>query len=428
MADDDVTLDRDERNRKDASCPQTLYDEGLRAAPVCRAPKGHGRQLADGDQVVGTLCSDLQQPRPFRSCTGYASMPLAPLVTALKRSHGQLEDTQRRLDAVLNNASVAIFLMNDRQRCIYMNRAAEKLTGFTLDEVLALDRPLHDIVHHTRPDGSHFPLEECAIDRAFPEHNQMQGEEVFVHKDGNCYPVAFTASPIRDEASKTIGTIIEVRDIREERAAKERQRLLIDELNHRVKNTISAVQSIAYQSLKGADAGARQAFEGRLAALSAAHNVLTKEGWTGASLCIAIKTAIAPFEAPGRFVLEGEDHPLAPKMVVSLSMVIHELATNSVKYGSLSAPGGAVRIEWRLKPDANGQRLLMRWEESGGPPVEPPTRTGFGTRLLERQFAMEFGGSVKLDYRPTGLVCEIDLRLPSPSHQDQAATGDAGAR
>lgn len=343
-------------------------------------------------------------------------------------SMGQLGDTQRRLDAVLNNASVSIILMDDRQHCIYMNRAAEMLTGFTLDEVLALNCPLHDIVHHTRPDGSHFPLAECAIDRAFPEHNQTQGEETFVHKDGSFYPVAFTASPIRDEASRTIGTIIEVRDIREEKAARERQRLLIDELNHRVKNTLSAVQSIAYQSLKGVDADARQAFEGRLVALSGAHNVLTKEGWTGASLFTAIETAIAAYRTPTRFKLAGTDHPLAPKMVVALSMVIHELATNAVKYGALSVPEGSVRIEWQVvRQDAGSERLAMRWEEAGGPPVEVPTRKGFGTRLLERQVSMEFNGSIQLQYRPSGLLCLMDLGLPRSDSADAAISAKAAS-
>ena len=124
--------------------------------------------------------------------------------------------TQRRLEAVLDNATVAVFVMNERQHCTYMNAAAERLTGYTLPEVQG--RPLHDVIHHTRPDGSHFPLEECAIDRAFPENNQEQGEEVFVHKDGSFYPVAFTASPLRDGRGQTVGTIIEVRGIAAERA------------------------------------------------------------------------------------------------------------------------------------------------------------------------------------------------------------------
>jgi PAS domain S-box-containing protein len=124
---------------------------------------------------------------------------------------------ERRLDAVLNNASVSIFLMDEKQQCAFMNAAAERLTGYSYAETQG--RPLHDVIHHTRPDGSPFPLEECPIDRAFPENANVQGEEVFVHKDGHFIPVAFTASPVRDEASQTIGTIIEVQDVSAREAA-----------------------------------------------------------------------------------------------------------------------------------------------------------------------------------------------------------------
>ena len=143
-----------------------------------------------------------------------------------ERKHAEeaLAETSRRLDAVLDNATVSVFLMDGRQRCIYMNRAAEQLTGYTLNEVLARDRPLHDIIHHTRPDGSHFPLHECAIDRAFPENARTQGEEVFVHKDGRFYPVSFTASPLR-EGDRIMGTVIEVQGIAErKRQEAERKR------------------------------------------------------------------------------------------------------------------------------------------------------------------------------------------------------------
>jgi PAS domain S-box-containing protein len=138
-------------------------------------------------------------------------------VTERHAAEARAADVQRRLDAVLNNASVAIFLMDENQHCAYMNRAAEELTGYSFAETQG--RPLHDVIHHTHPDGRHFPIEDCAIDRAFPENADTRGEEVFVRKDGSFYPVAFVASPIRDEASRTIGTIIEVRDISREKAA-----------------------------------------------------------------------------------------------------------------------------------------------------------------------------------------------------------------
>lgn len=125
--------------------------------------------------------------------------------------------SRRLFEAVCNNATAAIFLMNDRQHCIYLNPAAERLTGYTLAEVK--NKPLHDVIHHTRPNGIPFPIEECAIDRAFPQNQQEQGNEIFVHKDGHFYPVAYTASPIH-EGKATVGTIVEVRGIQDEREQK----------------------------------------------------------------------------------------------------------------------------------------------------------------------------------------------------------------
>lgn len=320
----------------------------------------------------------------------------------------RLRDTERQLNAVLDNATVSVFLMDERQRCVYMNRAAEALTGYTLEQVLALDRPLHDIVHHTRPDGSHFPLEECAIDRAFPANDREQGEEMFVRPDGSFYPVAFTASPIRDEEAQVIGTIIEVRDISAERQAADRQRLLIHELNHRVKNTLATVQSIAAQSFRGkAEAEAQALFTSRLTALSGAHNLLTETSWESAGLTPLIARVLAPFGAP-RFRLGGTDYLLSPKFAVALAMVLHELATNATKYGALSLPDGHVDLLWSV----TDERLSLHWREVGGPEVVMPQGRGFGLRLIERQFAMEFGAEVEVRFLPQGLECRIDSPLP----------------
>ncbi|HWM69514.1 MAG TPA: GAF domain-containing protein, partial [Steroidobacteraceae bacterium] len=133
-----------------------------------------------------------------------------------------LSASERRLKAVLDNATVAVFLMDPDRSCLYMNAAAESLTGYQLAQ--AQGKRLHELIHHTRPDGSPYPVEECPIDRSIPETDGQQGEEVFVHADGRFYPVAFTASPIRDEQGHISGTIIEVRDIRVEKEAVERLR------------------------------------------------------------------------------------------------------------------------------------------------------------------------------------------------------------
>jgi len=347
------------------------------------------------------------------------------------RRGSQLYETERRLNAVLNNASVAIFLMDDRQHCVYMNRAAELLTGFSLTEVLARDCPLHDIVHHTYPDGRPFPLAECAIDRAFPENNQERGEEVFVHKDGHFYPVGFTASPIRDDEARIIGTIIEVRDITEEKAAAERQRLLTNELNHRVKNTLATVQSIAAQTFRGnTDTVARQTFDARMVALSNTHNVLTAENWESASLRSVVEGALAPHALAeldtARFDLIGPDTRLHPKVAVTLAMALHELMTNAAKYGALSVPEGRVGVFWILEPAEAGERLELVWTETGGPPVAEPTRKGFGSRLIERQLPMEFDGSADLIFAQGGVTCRLRIPLTALGwHGQEQVTGRA---
>ena len=276
---------------------------------------------------------------------------------------------------------------------------------------------LHDVIHHTRPDGSHFPLEECAIDRALPEELQMQDEEVFAHRNGSFYPVAFTASPIQDEGSRPIGTIIEVRDIRAEKQAQEHQRVLINELNHRVKNTLATVQSIAAQMLRNAPSTqeAKEALEGRLFALSRTHDVLTRESWEGADLYDIAAQAVEPYSTQGedRLHLNGPHVRLPPRMALALATAFQELATNAVKYGALSVPGGEIRITWAVDPLGSDKDLHLRWEERGGPPVEPPARRGFGTRLIERSLAQDLGGDVRIEFAPNGVVCTVAAPLES---------------
>ena len=156
--------------------------------------------------------------RVDKAADGTISFPGVLLDVEERRgTEAALRETSRRLDAILNNTRMAVFLMDDRQHCAYANAAAETLTGYGFAELQG--RPLHDVVHHKKPDGSHYPLEECPIDRAFPERAQMSGEELFVAPDGSFYPVAFTASPLLDEAGQPVGTVIEARDITQERAA-----------------------------------------------------------------------------------------------------------------------------------------------------------------------------------------------------------------
>ena len=204
-------------------------------------------------------------------------------------------------------------------------------------------------------------------------------------------------------------------EIGERERAQQRQLLLIHELNHRVKNILAMVQAIAAQTLSGADTPqeAQQALDQRLLALARAHDVLTRESWNGADLTDIVAGAVAPHEAiPGlRIRTHGPPVRLEPKAAVTLALVLHELATNAVKYGALSTDDGWAKLDWCVVPAPGGLDLQLTWAEHGGPLVKPPERKGFGTRLITRSLAAE-QGSAQLIYAPEGLCCRMTLFTP----------------
>ncbi|WP_264046976.1 sensor histidine kinase [Methylobacterium flocculans] len=200
-----------------------------------------------------------------------------------------------------------------------------------------------------------------------------------------------------------------------EKRSADHQRLLIDELNHRVKNTLATVQSIATQTLRNAATteDARDALETRLLALSRAHDVLTRENWEGADLSDIIAQAIAPYDPQdgGRFRVGGPDVRLLPRTALALAMALQELATNAVKYGALSSPAGHVEIAWTMGADDPKPRLNLRWSEKGGPTVVMPKRRGFGSRLIERNLARDLDGKVEIAFVPQGVTCTVNAPL-----------------
>jgi two-component sensor histidine kinase len=218
-------------------------------------------------------------------------------------------------------------------------------------------------------------------------------------------PAAAARRALRNSAGELQGAVCAAADVTERHRYEEHLKLLLNELNHRVKNTLAIVQSIASLTLKDADAALRAAFEERLLTLSAAHNLLTDESWTGADLVAVVRASLRTARERIRF--EGPDMRLRPKSAVALSMALHELGTNALKYGALSAERGAVTVRW----SADGGRFRLLWQESGGPPVSPPARRGFGSRMIERGLAAELQGEVRIDWRPDGVVCTIDAPL-----------------
>ena len=212
---------------------------------------------------------------------------------------------------------------------------------------------------------------------------------------------------------RTLGE--QVGRVLERKRTEEHQRLLLNELNHRVKNTLAVIQSIASQTFRGdaATPEARTAFESRLSAFAAANDLLTRRNWKEASLHQVIEEAgVGCGAGQGRIGIEGEDVMLAPRTAVSIAMALHELCTNAVKHGALSNDAGSVTISWTVEKQSENRRLKLCWAEQGGPPVEPPQRRGFGSRMIERGLAAELGGSVELSFRPEGVRCAVDAPLP----------------
>jgi PAS domain S-box-containing protein len=202
-------------------------------------------------------------------------------------------------------------------------------------------------------------------------------------------------------------------DITERKRAELHLRLLVNELNHRVKNSLATIQAIAAQTFHAARSlpQAQEAFTARIVALAEAHDLLTRENWEGADLLDLLSRLEVLHGGSERFAVVGPPVRLSPRMALSLSMVLHELATNAVKYGALSTPRGHVRIAWTVVPGPAHARLALTWTETGGPSVRPPTRRGFGSRLIERGLAAELSGEARIDFEPDGVVCRIEAAL-----------------
>jgi PAS domain S-box-containing protein len=295
---------------------------------------------------------------------------------------------------------------------IFANDSFLRLTGYKRDEVLG-----HSF-NFLMAQGAD-PKALALVDAAFEGTDDHSSEVRYRRKDGSEFWAALFISPVRDEKSDDIiqhfASFIDLTRHKEEQA---QSRMLIDELNHRVKNTLTTVQSIVSQALRNATdpAEIREAIESRLFALSRSHDLLTRENWESAGLHDVVEAALEPFGVANgrseRFSVTGKNVRFAPKSAMALGIAFHELATNAVKYGAFSGDTGHVGIAWTIEPGPGGNRLILRWSEENGPPVTPPSRKGFGSRVIERGLAFELGGTSELDFRPDGVICTINIPAP----------------
>lgn len=328
-------------------------------------------------------------------------------VTARRRAEDELRESETRFRTIFEQANDFLITTTLDNRVTSVNPAVVEAIGYDESEILG-----HSIAEFMDPDQ--FAISMDAFNRKLQHGGSTRLTVRLRAKDGRELIWEVNSRLSLDDQGQPVALNAIGRDMTEAKRAEAHLRLLIDELNHRVKNTLAIVQGIAQQSFKDdvPPRQARAAFEGRLAALSEAHNLLTREYWSLVSMRQIIEDALRPHGEACRFTLDGPDLTILPKTAISLALAIHELATNAVKHGALSRPEGRIAVHWQRVHNDGPARLSMRWEETGGPTVSAPSRRGFGTRMIERGLAAELGGSVKIEFRPEGLVCVVDAPLP----------------
>ena len=330
-------------------------------------------------------------------------------VTEKVRAEKELREAQERLAATYENVQAGIAEC-DAQGCfIRVNEAFEEITGYSKGELLS--KTIFDITH---PDDA----EEHAT-----KYSQQVGGAVdgyttckrYIRKDGETVWVEVTSSTVtHDEGSFGYGVRM-VQDVTDRRLADEQKKLLLDELNHRVKNTLATVQALAAHTARSAKSAEdfRSRFEPRLLALSAAHDRLTSNDWRGANLADIVAGELSVHNKPAAVSAEGPDIILPPRVSLSLSMALHELVTNALKYGALSSEHGRLDLKWvveRTEGTPYPTNLAISWVESGGPPVSPPSDEGFGSRL-HRVTAAELKGTLDVQWKPSGLSWHLSFPL-----------------
>jgi two-component sensor histidine kinase len=325
-----------------------------------------------------------------------------------KQALAALRESERGFRALANASSQAFFVMNADWSELYLLRG----DGFLADTDAPTKNWLEKYIHPG--DRARVGAE---VAEAVRTQRALESESRVVLEDGNEGWWAARAVPIFNGEGKLARWLGAAGDISARKRVEAHRKLLLNELNHRVKNTLATVQSIAMQTLGGAPESAELVwrFESRLMALAKAHSLLTRRHWRGAALKELLAQELEPFggETRARFAIAGDDVELEPKAALALAMAFHELATNAVKYGALSGSEGKIRIVSEVRAGDGGRVLRLTWTESDGPEVAQPMHRGFGTRLVRSGLAHELQGEVRLDYQPAGLVCTMRIPLAS---------------
>jgi PAS domain S-box-containing protein len=394
--------DREASLEAEIALLRRTLDEAVRrlAAGSPSAAVEHEREIAEGRAALAladTRAAELQR----------TVADLTARLAALGHS-----EARYRL-AVESARDYAIFTLDPSGRITGWNTGAENLLGWA--EAEALGRPVNVIF---TPEDNDEVVAEGEMRLAVTD-GRADDNRWHLRKDGGRFWANGLMMPMRDEAGGLTGFLKILRDLTEAQLASQHQQTLIHELNHRVKNTLATVQAFTTQSLRTANtmAEARKAITARLIALARAHDVLTVEKWESADLSRLMKDALSLHNVLARrCIWEGDPVRVMPRAALALSMMVHELVTNATKYGALSNEAGTVMVSWSTvdvdeASSGAARRLRLRWQEGGGPPVEPPTRRGFGSRMIEQGLANELGGRAHIRFEPGGVVCTLDIPL-----------------
>ena len=311
--------------------------------------------------------------------------------------------------ALLESLPIGLLVVGPGARIVFLNEYVEQMLGYARDELLG--QPVETLV------PEQLRIQHADLRRVFaaaPRERPMgTGRDLLARRrDGSEIPVEIGLKPIRSEGRDFVLAIMV--DIRERKRTEERQRLLVGELNHRIQNLFAVIHSVALHSLGGNRSlvEAREVFIDRLQSLGRAYTMMSEQEWRGAPLRQILAAETSAFA--DRVSVDGIDLMVRQKAAQSFALILHELTTNAVKYGALSVPAGRVNVSWSVDRESHPGQFVLCWEETGGPAVVPPTRTGYGRKIIEN--TMRRIGKHQIEYAPSGLKFRIEAPIEKIGH------------